>query len=358
MALLQRDWRTLLGRLGLSLLATAMAVYAGELAFRQFLLERSVPETEREFERLVASQWPQAISPAKKRGTIRILGLADSFGVAGADRNYHYLLEEKLRLAGRDVEVVNFSVSAYSPVEELELLRRFAAAYEPDVVLHGFFVGNDFSVRERDNLRFRGITVERTSGVAGWRPRNLLLPRWLLQRAEVWRDARARRSEERRGAIEGGSFSRDSFMRIEAIRMSTCRIPTEPGLAWPRTTRLLDAIRGETASLGALHVLVVHPDQFQVDQALAREIMNRYGLEPADYDLDLPRAYLGAWASSRGVALTDLTEVFRREGRDGSLYLRHDTHYNERGNELAADSIAETLLAILPAPTQLADRAN
>ena len=76
------------------LLGIVVGLYAFELAFRQLFLVHAVPRTEREFERLVARSWPRAVLPEKPEGTIRILGLADSFGLAGGAEKIVYLSPE------------------------------------------------------------------------------------------------------------------------------------------------------------------------------------------------------------------------------------------------------------------------
>ena len=151
-------------------LGIAIGLYAAEAVFRFGLLVPSIPETDAHFRKLVRDGWPRPVDEAKEPGTIRILGLADSFGVSGEERNFHYLLEELLRERGHPVEIVNFSVPAYSIEHELELLRRFGARYEPDIVLHSFFVGNDFGLGEPASLRYRGIDVERVPGARSWLP--------------------------------------------------------------------------------------------------------------------------------------------------------------------------------------------
>jgi hypothetical protein len=339
------------------LLGIVVGLYAFELAFRQLFLVHAVPRTERELERLVAGSWPHAVLPEKPEGTIRILGLADSFGLAGGAANYHSLLEESLAAKGLRVEVVNLSVVAYSLDQELRMLQHWGARYEPDVILHGFFVGNDFAPPGPPKMTYRGISVDRVPGTRSWSPQNLMSMQWLAQWRHVLADRRLRETERQKNP--DGSFSRANFLRIERTRLSTCRRPRTRGEPWPHTTLLLDQIGQEARRIDAAHVIVVHPDQFQVEPALAEEIVRAYQLNPADYDLDLPLKYLHAYASSRGTPLIDLTPAFRSQGRDGGLYLPLDTHYNAAGNRIATEVIGDALDSILaplrPAPEVGAD---
>jgi len=321
-----------------SMMGVAIGLYAAEVVFRFALLVPAIPESDAQFRKVVSDGWPRPVTPTKDPGTIRILGLADSFGVAGGDRNYHYRLEKLLRERGYSVEVVNLSVPDYSIEHELELLQRFGARYEPDIVLHAFFVGNDFALGEPESLNYRGIDVETMAGASAWLPHNLAVVRWLPR----WRRAI---SEQRHR--DEGSFSHDTFLEIERVRIGACRRPRTEGPAWLGTTAVLDALGRTIGELHALHVIVVHPDQLQVEPALAAEIVSTFELDPEAYDLMLPQKFLHSYAASRKVPLIDLTPAFRERGREGGLFLPRDTHYNDAGNELAAEVIADALEPLL-----------
>jgi lysophospholipase L1-like esterase len=84
---------------------------------------------------------------AKPPGTVRIVGIGDSvmfgWGVGEAER-YTNKLERELNLKhpNRRWEVMTFAAPGYNLVMELEVLRRYALAYDPDLILYGF-VAND-----------------------------------------------------------------------------------------------------------------------------------------------------------------------------------------------------------------------
>jgi len=89
----------------------------------------------------------ETYSLAKPPGTVRIAGIGDSvmfgWGVGEAERYTNRLAGElNLRHPNRRWEVMTFAAPGYNLVMELEVLRRYALAYDPDVVLYGF-VAND-----------------------------------------------------------------------------------------------------------------------------------------------------------------------------------------------------------------------
>src|SRR4051812_29196942 len=81
------------------------------------------------------------------QGVFRILVIGDSFGWAGGmDGNYTAILEKSLNdvAPGRPVEVINASLPMSHTGDQLVLLKKFGLQFQPDLVLLGFFAGNDF----------------------------------------------------------------------------------------------------------------------------------------------------------------------------------------------------------------------
>ena len=190
-------------------------VILAELVFRFVLLERLTPKNQRELVRLMSTQWQEPIPIAKPEGTFRILGLADSFGVVGGtSANYHYLLEAMLRRQLRPgIQMVNVSVTGYAPRHELAILR-LALPYSPDIVLHGFFVGNDFTLYGADTYQYGAIRIDDEPGISRHRPRHFFLTDLIRNGLLLLRDQRQVRFEQRTGVVDGiGYLSEKVFYR-------------------------------------------------------------------------------------------------------------------------------------------------
>jgi hypothetical protein len=95
----------------------------------------------------------------KPANTYRIIVLGDSFNWAGGTScNYIGLLGKKLeveRIHGKKIEVINVVYPATGPYEEFLVLKRFGLQYDPDLVILGFFTGNDFSGLEPNKKTHR-----------------------------------------------------------------------------------------------------------------------------------------------------------------------------------------------------------
>lgn len=102
-------------------------------------------------------------SYAKPAGRKRIVSLGDSFTIGyevAVEATFSRVLQDELRAAGLDVEVINAGVSGYSNAEECLLLERELFKYDPDVVVVSYYVNDSidntrtglFGLDEHDRL--------------------------------------------------------------------------------------------------------------------------------------------------------------------------------------------------------------
>jgi len=345
---LRKETRAFPGYLALCSVSLVFSIIMLELVFGFFLFEGRTPKSQNEFLQLMSSQWPQPISVTKPAETLRILGLSDSFGTAGGlTANYHYVLENLLqRQVSASIQMVNVSVPAYEPAHQLALLR-FALLYSPDVVLHGFVVGNDFSLRDNEMLTFRGIYTYRERSDSPLRPRHFLIRDWAENAITYLKANRKKMYEKRAGVVkELGSMSKSRFLELQYSRMNDWGKRTNKNVNRMKSILpILDKIRSTVERSGARYVMVIHPDQTQVDEGLERDIIRRFDVDGTEYDFELPQKILYAYCSERGIVCLDLLPLFRVKAKNSDLYLLRDTHYNEEGNRLAARAISEFLQA-------------
>jgi lysophospholipase L1-like esterase len=99
----------------------------------------------------------EEISLEKPRGTKRILVLGDSytFGLYVNDGEaYPAVLQSMLRADGYRVEVLNAGYAdGWSPDEHYAWLLRRGLAFEPDIIVYGFFIGNDLDDIDESHWR-------------------------------------------------------------------------------------------------------------------------------------------------------------------------------------------------------------
>lgn len=340
--LLVAAWR---GRLmifsvmGLTLTTALAGCLVMECVIRLCLADPTIPIDERGFERRIQSTWPHPIEPQPKEGVFRILGLSDSFGLAGGGKNYHGLLAGLLAGHGVTAEVINFSLPGAHPQDQLGLLQRFGARYQPALILHGIFVGNDFIFPEAQIVEVAGVPVPYVSGPRGYRPHFLLLFQWITGEFKVLREAYQLGREQRAGD-PSATNSGAAFLWTESKYLLTFQKDAHREMEWSRTLEAIHQVQAEARKMGARYVMVIHPDQCQINADLRTRVQQEYHLNPEDFDLDLPQRYLKEDCEQQGIPCLDLLPVFREQGDKGELYHFRDSHWNDAGNRLAAESIA------------------
>lgn len=106
---------------------------------------------------------------SKPHNTVRIVAIGDSLTEAfqvEESGSYSRLLESSLKTAfnNSNFEVLNMGIAGYGTEREYYVFRDKGLKFDPDIVLLGFFTGNDFS----DNM---GENID--SGASFSKPRNI-----------------------------------------------------------------------------------------------------------------------------------------------------------------------------------------
>jgi hypothetical protein len=266
----------------------------------------------------------------KRPGICRIAALGDSFAVGPAvpfAENYLTLLEQRLP----HTEVYNYGVSGAGPREYLMVLQRDVWAYQPDLILLSIFVGNDIT-------------------------EVLPTPRWLDPRQHTlyvflqrgWRLAREHgRKTSPSGYLSPGrvgtaSLSHETFREIESRRLSVCVAPPSAALQkkWRRALASLEQIIADCRQRKVRLAVVLIPDEFQINPTVRADAIRDAKVILTSVDVGLPQRRLVAFFGKHDVSCLDLLPVFEQVPE---TYAPNDTHWNIRGNRLAADAISRWL---------------
>jgi len=290
----------------------------------------------------------------KGPSAFRILCLGDSFNwMGGRTWNYTVRLRQKLADRYRFTEVVNAGYPAQGPEQHAIVLERHCQELAPDLVVLGFFVGNDFIDNVPGTKQIVVNDVHHWVGAEG--PLHLfgqpLLPdsrvrAALLQAIQV---SLALRRARREGS--SGMMTEELFLELERARLrpwtragrADRHYRLAEGAAWAG----LDRMRALLAKRGIGFVIAAFPDEIQVSPALLARVRARFGLDEGDIDLDLPQWQLKEYAARYGLPYIDLLPRFRAAAAEQVLYLERDSHWNPAGNALAADVLADGLAPLL-----------
>jgi N-acetylglucosaminyldiphosphoundecaprenol N-acetyl-beta-D-mannosaminyltransferase len=239
-------------------------------------------------------------------GVRRILALGDSFTMGysvAQERTWVRRLEAQL---GERFEVINAGVPGYSTWQELAYLEEEGLALAPEVVLLGFFLGNDITDNAEPSLPVEVregqlISTQGRDGILpfGWR---LFLARhshlyhlaWPLQRA--WRSGRP-----------AGPPPADAA-QVEA--------------GWRATGLLMGRLARICATRGIRPIIVLIPERAHLEARPERDARR-----------------LAALCRQAGLDVIDLLDHLRGNG----LYFPQDGHWTEDGNAAAARALYQYL---------------
>ncbi len=306
-------------------------------------------------------------SYARPPGTSRVLFLGDSF-VEAVQVHAQDGVAERLEAAlnggaARPVEVINAGVAAYGTGQELLLLEREGAKYQPDLVLLLFYAGNDVMNNNHrlelwdENLKLAlkpYFTLEKDGSlrlIPGPPPNPPGGPSQRLRDCCVLYNV-----------IETGvmnklerNYPREQLEAIGGLRVPLAGLyDTQPSgewlRAWETTEALLARIRDRSAETGASLVIVGAPDWRAMDDSVWRSEIEKANprssrLASGQLTPQAPTDQLGIVAARLGVPYIDLLPPLREAHAQGNalIYFDFDKHWTPAGHTVAARAIEQAL---------------
>ena len=290
----------------------------------------------------------------KPEGAFRILSIGDSFAVSEykIQKNYHNYLSAALKSAGYNhIDLVNAGMQSEGPGYYWHILEKYGDSWKPDLVLVGFFVGNDFE--EMDLIVHRGPFIrESQDPYTRWRGYLKFQNFWLYRVAKgkltLMVEKRLKAKEKKEAQVtQESSFSNMAFLYIERKRIWIFEKDKRADLdrLWQEKSNRLLKFKEWSAQRGVPLVILIFPDQFQVDRNLRQEICQAYGLSADNFDPAYPNRLISEYCRQHGIDCLDMLGPFQEQGGARELYKLRDTHWNEAGNRLAGELIFNYLTA-------------
>ncbi|MBA5867199.1 MAG: hypothetical protein GDA67_10955 [Nitrospira sp. CR1.3] len=296
---------------------------------------------------------------------LRIVALGDSFAWGSGvtyDEAFLTLVERGLDDVWSGTEVINLGMVGYQPEEYLSLLKEHGLAYQPNVVLVNFFIGNDFMPAQgaqvivaghRHRVHVNGNWFHDHFSWDHWYLPHDLAYAWLLGQARIRRVmgqsdlGMFASGPEQAGGGDSASFSGWSPQYVRMIQgMGDQFLKRETqafSVRWSETRHVLEQLAALLQERGLPWVLVMLPAEEQIDPELQRLYVNMRGGVPDDYDFSKPQRLLSDWARGKGVMVIDLAPSFRANVSRRRLYVDNDIHWNKNGNALAAETMLDEL---------------
>lgn len=262
----------------------------------------------------------------KPAGMYRIIALGDSFlyGVVPYENNFLTLLESYLSGYTQNAQVINMGIPDTGPRQYHALLVNEGLAYDPNLIVVHIFVGNDFQIAERNKsyaryaLKFLLRLIPEYSGV-------------VVNKEKSYNDKSATLSEGRYLEVQR------ERIRIFDTTNSEFHERIVKGIGYIK--KIARIARNRNIEL----LVVLIPDEMQVhDDVLQRIVALIPNKDLADFDIRHPNQLITEYLSRSGINVLDLLQPIRAVN-DERVYKLQDTHWNIKGNEVAAQSIADEI---------------
>lgn len=299
----------------------------------------------------------------KTQGVYRIVIVGDSFNWAGdREGNYATMLEHMLdnHYGSHRVDVINTGYPGTHTGEQLAMLKKFGLQYNPDMVILGFFAGNDFF--EADPNRKRIIVNDCYVDIDKRRERRFLgypiitqsrVLLFLRQKYQLYMEKRrAQKEAEAWAGATGqpapvGNLAEETFLNVDRAKLeffnektSAKRFRSNIEYIFRSITEMSDLLKSRNIKF----MVAIYPEEMQVSPKLFDTIVAKFNLNRADYNLRLAQDLLKSFLETKGIPYLDLLDRFKEEEQKHELYLFRNTHWNRDGNQLAADILFDYLV--------------
>lgn len=277
----------------------------------------------------------------KPHDVFRILNLGDSFGAGHGvpqDSSYSELLEKKLNLrkpSSQRAEVVNASVPGHNPQQEYKYYLHYGRDFNPDLVMLGLYVGNDFSILP--------VAVRPKSNISSKRPTAFELRR-LTHGVRHFFGTHSHLYIFLRRTFDH-LLDRWNLTRLFGNNLDIYERELSPGAIarYDRGLSYLDSLRLQCASDSVPLVLIVIPTIFQIDPSFLRtKIIDFYSLDESRFDWFKPQHRIREhFAGQHDIIVVDMMEHLKNPGL--RYYLPRDNHWNGTAHAVTADVLADII---------------
>lgn len=273
----------------------------------------------------------------KPEGIYRILILGDSFvfnyGIQYG-LGFDALLEKYLNQNNVDskysgFEVINASIGGYEPYDELKYYRKFLKQLTPDLVIMGFYEGNDFSgLRNKveSNPEIRQFNLGTSRGILEW------INDILESRSHLYMFFR-NRLEYLRFKMGLTDHYIPRYLFVGETR------------AYKDTRLLFKEIAKEFEKGPGLFIFMI-PHRISVDKKYREDMLSIYDIKPESIDINKPKEGFSSLLHDFQIEGIDLTRIFFQEGAS-SLYYPIDGHWNVEGNKVTAKTLYPLIVEMI-----------
>jgi hypothetical protein len=263
------------------------------------------------------------------------------------------LLEGRLAADGCPADVRGFGVPGFGPLEYAGWVVPEAVAWQPEVLVIAFYVGNDFrevAVRDEVRLSVLGGNLQEL----GLQHHTGAIPRWIWSHSVLWRRVvRGFQGSSPGEPPRPADPCESAGMDRGAALYTYLRAPPEKlRTAFDQVAILLERCFAEARAHGVERILLWSlPAPVEYDARLLPDGPLPCGLHSRDFDLQGPERFLADLAARNGVEFLAASDALRAhiaaDSPDSAEELTTNVHLSPIGNRVVVPPLAERLEALL-----------
>lgn len=237
-------------------------------------------------------------------------------------------------------EVINMGFGGFGPTAEVVLFEKEGIKYDPDMVILNLFIGNDF--------------VKIDFGISGSIPKEMFENSSSIENA----DFRVTKMQKLKNFIFRNYFTYTYLKKLASsigfkitgnedydeldIYNKQYLESTEKGLE--KLKIILKHLKRYTDEKNIKLLVVLIPTKQQVDEGKFSEMVSQYSLDKSKLDINKGQKILLQFGKENNIMMLDLLPAFSKKNKNNTFYFDIDGHWNEKGHELAASLIYESLI--------------
>jgi lysophospholipase L1-like esterase len=292
-------------------------------------------------------------------GTVVFVGDSFAFGTYPADSVFPALVAADLATEGLAARAVNLGIPGAGPDTYVHVMRGYLPRLKPDAVVATIYLGND--VEQGDPKRPTKLWLGRIGNYGdplSLDPDDLMIVavagKLFRLAEEAWYSRYAPEyvpTEPDEAGRRSLAFSPEAMARVRWHELEAARVKPDARIAHG-----YDGLAGHLKEMAAIarqnkakFLVALAPSRVEIDAGLRTQVVEAFGGDPKDFDGALPARRVGEILTALGIPFVDLTPALVAAG-PAHVYNHADTHWNRRGNAVAAAAIADALKPLLASP--------
>ena len=284
----------------------------------------------------------------KPANTKRIVFLGDSQTLGEVPYQYSFVrqIESRFQAEQKNVQTINLGVICIGPGMEKQIFIHEGAKFQPNVVVLGFFVGNDFT-DDMEIINTYRLTKEKKHLFPFWVYQSRLYS--LIRNMRLYlvygkKSPLLQKVNIKEVGIANKDFTDDmtkpTFTESDYLALATekARLFSPASYVYVEKDTVLKHIadiKQLVEQTGAKFIVLIIPDELQINTSLREQVNKKTPIDPAT--IALPQSILKNFFDEQNIAYIDLLSLWEASPAAQHYFRLRDTHLNIEGNQAVTD---------------------